>query len=191
MAIHSHILAWRIPRTEEPSKLWSMRVTESDMTEQLTQHTHTHTHTHTHAHTHTRIHINIYIGRWVFIFNNTLTHEVTFLSKKYLSLHSYKNYGSNLVFQIFFTIWFVKCVWAMIFFFFILWIDCNSTLIWVSLFVCFNLRGAFFKCSFRSLTELGGTYREHILSYPHTYTDSPLSAFGTKPILLLELVNPY
>ena len=41
MAIHSSILAWRIPWTE---KLGG-RI-ESDMTEQLT-HTHTHTHTHT------------------------------------------------------------------------------------------------------------------------------------------------
>ena len=41
MAIHSSILAWRIPWTE---KLGGC--IESDMTEQLT-HTHTHTHTHT------------------------------------------------------------------------------------------------------------------------------------------------
>ena len=43
MAIHSSILAWRIPWTE---KLGG-RI-ESDMTEQLT-HTHTHTHTRTHS----------------------------------------------------------------------------------------------------------------------------------------------
>ena len=37
MATHSSILAWRIPWTEEPSKLWSIRVTKSwDTTEQLT-----------------------------------------------------------------------------------------------------------------------------------------------------------
>ena len=36
MAIHSSILAWRIPWTEEPRGL------QSDITEQLT-HTHTHT----------------------------------------------------------------------------------------------------------------------------------------------------
>ena len=39
MATHSSILAWRIPRTEEPGKLfspWSHK--ESDMTEQLTVH---------------------------------------------------------------------------------------------------------------------------------------------------------
>ena len=36
MPTHSSILAWRIPWTEEPSKLQSMGVTESDTTEQLT-----------------------------------------------------------------------------------------------------------------------------------------------------------
>ena len=44
MATHSSVLAWRIPRTEEPGGLQSMGHRESDMTEQLT-HTHTHTHT--------------------------------------------------------------------------------------------------------------------------------------------------
>ena len=34
MATHSSILAWRIPRTEEPSGLWDSK--ESDTTEQLT-----------------------------------------------------------------------------------------------------------------------------------------------------------
>ena len=32
MATHSSILAWKIPRTEEPGRLQSMEVTESDMT---------------------------------------------------------------------------------------------------------------------------------------------------------------
>ena len=32
-ATHSSILAWRIPRTEEPGGLQFMGVTESDMTE--------------------------------------------------------------------------------------------------------------------------------------------------------------
>ena len=37
MATHSSILAWRIPWTEEPSKLQSIRVTKSwDTTDQLT-----------------------------------------------------------------------------------------------------------------------------------------------------------
>ena len=35
MATHSSILAWRIPWTEEPGKLWSMGSQESDMTERL------------------------------------------------------------------------------------------------------------------------------------------------------------
>ena len=35
MATHSRILAWRIPGTEEPGGLQSMGVTESDMTERL------------------------------------------------------------------------------------------------------------------------------------------------------------
>ena len=36
MAIHSSILAWEIPWTEEPGGLQPMGYTESDMTEQLT-----------------------------------------------------------------------------------------------------------------------------------------------------------
>ena len=41
MATHSSILAWRIPWTEEPGRLYSpWGRKESDMTEQLT-HTHT------------------------------------------------------------------------------------------------------------------------------------------------------
>ena len=37
MAPHSSILAWRIPRTEEPGRLQSMGCKESDMTE-VTEH---------------------------------------------------------------------------------------------------------------------------------------------------------
>ena len=37
MAIHSSILAWRIPWTEEPGGLQSVGRKESDTTEQLTQ----------------------------------------------------------------------------------------------------------------------------------------------------------
>ena len=36
MATNFSILAWRIPRTEEPGRLQSMGSQESDMTEQLT-----------------------------------------------------------------------------------------------------------------------------------------------------------
>ena len=40
MATHSSILVWRIPWTEEPGGLQSMRSQESDVTERLgTQHT--------------------------------------------------------------------------------------------------------------------------------------------------------
>ena len=35
MATHSSVLAWRIPWTEEPGRLQSMRFQKSDMTEQL------------------------------------------------------------------------------------------------------------------------------------------------------------
>ena len=35
MAIHSSTIAWEIPWTEEPGRLQSMGVAESDMTEQL------------------------------------------------------------------------------------------------------------------------------------------------------------
>ena len=48
MAIHSSILAWRIPWTEEPAGLQSMDRKELDMTEQLTN-TQAHTHIHTHS----------------------------------------------------------------------------------------------------------------------------------------------
>ena len=43
MSIHSSILAWRTPFTEEPGGPQSMGLQKLDMTEQLT-HTHTHTH---------------------------------------------------------------------------------------------------------------------------------------------------
>ena len=33
MATHSSVLAWKIPRTEEPGRLQSVRLQESDMTE--------------------------------------------------------------------------------------------------------------------------------------------------------------
>ena len=33
MAIHSSILAWRIPWTEEPGRLWSIGLQRSDTTE--------------------------------------------------------------------------------------------------------------------------------------------------------------
>ena len=36
MATCSSILAWRVPRTEEPGRLQSIGSQESDMTEQLT-----------------------------------------------------------------------------------------------------------------------------------------------------------
>ena len=38
MATHSSILAWRIPRTEEPGRLQSMGCKELDMTERLSLH---------------------------------------------------------------------------------------------------------------------------------------------------------
>ena len=44
MATHSSIFAWRIPWTEEPGRLQSMRSQGSHVS-----HTHTHTHTHTHV----------------------------------------------------------------------------------------------------------------------------------------------
>jgi len=46
MAIHSSILAWRIPRAEEPGGLQSMGL--QSWTQLSDSHTHTHTHTHTH-----------------------------------------------------------------------------------------------------------------------------------------------
>ena len=38
MAPHSSILAWRIPQIEEPGRLQSMGLQESDMTERLSTH---------------------------------------------------------------------------------------------------------------------------------------------------------
>jgi len=38
MAIHSSILAWKIPGTDDPGGLQSMSHEESDMTEQLSTH---------------------------------------------------------------------------------------------------------------------------------------------------------
>ena len=38
MATHSRILAWKIPRTEEPGGLQSMGCKESDTTEGLSRH---------------------------------------------------------------------------------------------------------------------------------------------------------
>ena len=40
MATHSSILAWKIPRTEEPGRLQSAGLQESDMTERLHFHFH-------------------------------------------------------------------------------------------------------------------------------------------------------
>ena len=39
MVTHSSIVAWKIPRTEEPGGLQSMGRKESDMTERLSMHT--------------------------------------------------------------------------------------------------------------------------------------------------------
>ena len=44
MAIHSRILAWRIPWTEEPGGLQSIGSQSQTLLKQLNTHTHTHTH---------------------------------------------------------------------------------------------------------------------------------------------------
>ena len=41
MATHASILAWRIPWTEEPSRLWCRGLQESDTTQRLNHHHHT------------------------------------------------------------------------------------------------------------------------------------------------------
>ena len=51
MATHSSILAWRIPWTEEPSRLQVHGVTKR----QIHLNTHTHTHTHTRTHTNKKV----------------------------------------------------------------------------------------------------------------------------------------
>ena len=50
MATHSSIFAWKIPQTEEPSRLQSMGSQELDTTERMSVRVHAHTHTHTHTH---------------------------------------------------------------------------------------------------------------------------------------------
>ena len=54
MAIHSSILAWKILWTEEPGRLQSSGLQESDMIEHVPVHVRACTHTHTHTHTHTQ-----------------------------------------------------------------------------------------------------------------------------------------
>ena len=49
MAIHSSILAWEIPWTEEPYGLQSMGSQSRTRLKRVSAHTHTHTHTHTHC----------------------------------------------------------------------------------------------------------------------------------------------
>ena len=55
MTVHSSILAWKIPWTEEPDGLQSMGLkrVRHDWAQRACIHTHTHTHTHTQRHTHT------------------------------------------------------------------------------------------------------------------------------------------
>ena len=48
MATHSSLLAWKIPRTEEPDMLHTVHRVAKSQT-QLSARAHTHTHTHTHA----------------------------------------------------------------------------------------------------------------------------------------------
>ena len=55
--IHSSTLAWRIPRTEEPGRLWSMvfqRVGHDWVTKCARARMHTHAHARAHTHTHTQ-----------------------------------------------------------------------------------------------------------------------------------------
>ena len=48
MATHSSILAWEVPWSEEPGKLWSTELQRVRHDWSDWAHTHTHTHTHTH-----------------------------------------------------------------------------------------------------------------------------------------------
>ena len=62
MAAHSSILAWEIPRTEEPGRLQSMgshRVRHDLATKPPPHSEPTHTPTHTHTHTHTHISLSV------------------------------------------------------------------------------------------------------------------------------------
>ena len=66
IATHSNILAWRIPRTEEPGGLQSIASQKSwTQLNQLSMQTYIYIYiyiyTHTHTHTHTHIYIYIHI----------------------------------------------------------------------------------------------------------------------------------
>ena len=67
MATHSSILAWRIPWTEEPGRLQSMWLQESNTTECARAHTHTHTHTRMHTHTHMQSWTCFFFFNWSII----------------------------------------------------------------------------------------------------------------------------
>ena len=57
MAIHSSILAWRIPWTGEPGRLQSMGL---QRLKQVSMHTYIYTHTHTYIYTHTSICVHVW-----------------------------------------------------------------------------------------------------------------------------------
>ena len=77
MAIHSSILAWRIPWTGEPGRLQSMGL---QRLKQVSMHTYTHTHTHTH----------IYIRTHLYVY---MSDKETWLSIAYLVFYILFYYG--------------------------------------------------------------------------------------------------
>ena len=61
MAAHSSILAWRIPRTEEPGRLWSIASQSRARLKQLS----THVRVHTYIHIYTSILFHILFHYWL------------------------------------------------------------------------------------------------------------------------------
>ena len=65
MATHSSVLAWKIPRIEEPKGATVYGAAESGMTQHEHMPMYTDTHTHRHTHTHTQsLHIIFYKEGW-------------------------------------------------------------------------------------------------------------------------------
>ena len=70
MAIHSSILAWRIPWTEEPGgpQSISLRRVEHDWSDWAHMHIYIYTHTHTHTYVCMYIYVYIHICVYIYIF---------------------------------------------------------------------------------------------------------------------------
>ena len=89
MATCSSILAWKIPWTEEPGGLQSMRLQR--VRHNTHTHTDTHTHTHTQTHTQTHTHTHSHITTWE---HRTRMEILVFLMLCYLLTITLQSYPS-------------------------------------------------------------------------------------------------